>query len=197
MLLVPTPWTLDASSMAMTRRWLQDRVAAASELLSDSPELGAWAAAREAQLNAGELSVIVEHEDLWPGRTPQAPPTPLHLARHDGKAAMASPGGHFGAGRRHCWFWLRPLFAAFQSLTPLAALVALVWGLVPVVTHAERWRCVAHAFQSAPPRATAMAAIYQSSFLNMVLPGGVAGDVLRAIDHPVGTKPKGGSGARW
>lgn len=93
-------------------------------------------------------------------------------------------------------FGLGPFIAAFQSLTPLAALVALVWGLVPVVTHAERWRCVAHAFQSAPPRATAMAAIYQSSFLNMVLPGGVAGDVLRAIDHPVGTKPKGGSGAR-
>ncbi|MBW8171557.1 hypothetical protein K0651_00640 [Ornithinimicrobium sp. Arc0846-15] len=65
---VPTPWTLDANSTAMTRRWLQDRVAAASELLPDSPELGAWATAREAQLNAGELRVIVEHEDLlaWP-----------------------------------------------------------------------------------------------------------------------------------
>lgn len=81
-LLVPTPWTLDASSMAMTRRWLQDRVAAASELLSDSPELGAWAAAREAQLNAGELSVIVEHEDLlaWPhaagAPNPTAPGSP-------------------------------------------------------------------------------------------------------------------------
>lgn len=93
-------------------------------------------------------------------------------------------------------FGASPFIDAFASVTPTAVVLALFWGLIPVLSHAQRWRQVASAYQASPKSATAIAGIYQSSFLNMVLPGGVAGDVVRAIDHPVGSKPRGGSGPR-
>jgi hypothetical protein len=100
-----------------------------------------------------------------------------------------------------CRGWLRPLVAA-------GVLGALVWRLgtgpfvagvgrvdvlslaaaggVAVVTTlccAWRWTLVADRLGVALPLRTAVAAYYRSQFLNLTTPGGVLGDVDRAVRH--------------
>ena len=60
--------------------------------------------------------------------------------------------------------------------------VALVLGLVTTVAQAMRWRSVAETFGVADDltRGRAVREVYRASFLNMALPGALAGDALRA-----------------
>jgi uncharacterized membrane protein YbhN (UPF0104 family) len=102
---------------------------------------------------------------------------------------------------RSLWTWARPLGAA-------AVLAVLVWRLgtgpfldgvrtvdartlaagaliavVTTVSCAWRWRIVARGLGDDLPLGVAVAAYYRSVFLNTVLPGGVVGDVHRAVSH--------------
>jgi glycosyltransferase 2 family protein len=64
---------------------------------------------------------------------------------------------------------------------PLAAAAGIT--VVTTVCSAWRWSLVARGLGVAVPLRTATAAYYRSQFLNTVLPGGVLGDVDRAVRH--------------
>jgi uncharacterized membrane protein YbhN (UPF0104 family) len=62
-------------------------------------------------------------------------------------------------------------------------LVALGIGLVTTVFSAWRWQLVARGLRIRLPLAPAVADYYRALFLNAALPGGVLGDVHRAVRH--------------
>ena len=110
-------------------------------------------------------------------------------------------GGRGGAMSRALWPWLRllagggflavlvarlgagPFLDGLSALSagPLAAAAGLT--LVTTVCSAWRWRVVARGLGVGLPLAEATGAYYRSQFLNTVLPGGVLGDVHRAVSH--------------
>ena len=73
-------------------------------------------------------------------------------------------------------------FVDAVRLTNAGALVAaLAVTAVTTVACAWRWRLVAHGLGSEVPLPAAVGAYYRSQFLNCTLPGGVLGDVHRAV----------------
>ncbi|MFC8087085.1 lysylphosphatidylglycerol synthase transmembrane domain-containing protein [Streptomyces sp. NPDC057340] len=64
-----------------------------------------------------------------------------------------------------------------------AVLAALGIGLVTTVFSAWRWALVARGLRIRLPLAAAVADYYRALFLNAALPGGVLGDVHRAVRH--------------
>lgn len=103
---------------------------------------------------------------------------------------------------RRAWPWLRALLAvailgalvwrlgtaAFldglrRILDPGALLVALGLGLLTTVFSAARWCLVARRLGLPLTLGTAVADCYHALFLNGVLPGGMLGDVHRALRH--------------
>ncbi|GDY32538.1 lysylphosphatidylglycerol synthase transmembrane domain-containing protein [Gandjariella thermophila] len=106
------------------------------------------------------------------------------------------------AAIRRAWPWLRVLLGAAilavlvwrlgtgafvaglrAAVDPLAMLAALGIGLVTTVLSAARWQVVARRIGLTLPLGTAVADVYRATFLNTVLPGGVLGDVHRAVHH--------------
>lgn len=77
---------------------------------------------------------------------------------------------------------------ALAVVSPLPLLAALVLGGVAVAAHAVRWRVMMHGAGLPIGRAEAVVEYYRSSALNTVLPGGVAGDVLRAWRQRTGER---------
>ena len=63
----------------------------------------------------------------------------------------------------------------------LAAAAAIF--LLTTVCAAGRWKIVADGLGVGLPLPTAAAAYYRCLFLNLTLPGGVAGDVHRGVSH--------------
>lgn len=76
-----------------------------------------------------------------------------------------------------------PFWAGLTAVTPPAMLAALAIGAVTTMCSAWRWRVVAERLGVGLPLRTAVAAYYGSQFLNSMLPGGVLGDVHRAVRH--------------
>ena len=76
-----------------------------------------------------------------------------------------------------------PFLAGLTALNLPAVLAALAIGAVTTVCSAWRWRVVAAGLGVGLPLRTAVAAYYGSQFLNSTLPGGVLGDVHRAVRH--------------
>ncbi|HTR92025.1 MAG TPA: lysylphosphatidylglycerol synthase transmembrane domain-containing protein [Trebonia sp.] len=92
------------------------------------------------------------------------------------------------AGIAVLWFLLRHVGAAafadgLRAVTWQAVLAAVTLTALTTVCSAWRWRTVARALgvDIGPP--AAVGAYYRSLFLNSVLPGGVLGDVHRAVMH--------------
>lgn len=83
-------------------------------------------------------------------------------------------------------FGAEPFVMAVRSVDLTGVLIALGTGLVAVAAQADRWRTIARGYAAAPRRRDALALTYQATFLNMVLPGGIAGDAVRALRHPDG-----------
>jgi glycosyltransferase 2 family protein len=81
----------------------------------------------------------------------------------------------------------RPALAVLAP-GPLAA--ALLLGGVAVAANAARWRIVLRGAGLSLSRGQALAECYRATALNVVLPGGVAGDVLRAWRQRTGA-PRG------
>lgn len=68
-------------------------------------------------------------------------------------------------------------------VTPAAVFAALALGAFTTVLSAWRWRLVARALGLGLPLGRAVADYYGALFLNSVLPGGIVGDVDRAVRH--------------
>jgi glycosyltransferase 2 family protein len=77
----------------------------------------------------------------------------------------------------------RPFLAAVHAVSAPAVLVALAIGAVTTVFSAWRWSVVAGGLGIHLPLRSAVGAYYRSLFLNGVLPGGVLGDLHRAVRH--------------
>ena len=86
---------------------------------------------------------------------------------------------------------------ALEVVAPVPLLAGLILGGLAVVAQAARWRVLMAANGIPIGRPEALAECYRASALNSVLPGGVAGDVLRAWRHrahaPQGWRPAAGS----
>ncbi|HEY5881455.1 MAG TPA: lysylphosphatidylglycerol synthase transmembrane domain-containing protein, partial [Nakamurella sp.] len=76
-----------------------------------------------------------------------------------------------------------PFLTGIRSLEIPAVLAALAIGAVTTVCSAWRWRVVAGRLGVGLTLRSAVAAYYGSQFLNSTLPGGVLGDVHRAVRH--------------
>jgi uncharacterized membrane protein YbhN (UPF0104 family) len=92
------------------------------------------------------------------------------------------------AGVAVLWFLLRQLGAApfedgLRALTWPAVVAAVALTVLTTVCSAWRWRVAARALGISIGLPAATGAYYRSLFLNSVLPGGVLGDVHRAVTH--------------
>src|SRR5215470_5477981 len=86
------------------------------------------------------------------------------------------------------WFlWLQvgaaPFEAGLRAVTWRAVVAAVTLAALTTVCSAWRWRVVARALGIGIGLPAAICAYYRSLFLNSVLPGGVLGDVHRAVTH--------------
>lgn len=81
---------------------------------------------------------------------------------------------HVGAG---------PFLDGLRKVSGWSLATAAGLTLVTTVCSAWRWRAVARGLGVGLPLGTATAAYYRSQFLNTVLPGGILGDVHRAVSH--------------
>ena len=81
-----------------------------------------------------------------------------------------------------------PFLEPLRQLDAWSLLAAAGIAVPTTVCCAWRWRLVSQGLGSGLPLGTAIGAYYQSQFLNTVLPGGVLGDVRRAVrrGHDVG-----------
>ena len=109
--------------------------------------------------------------------------------------ASARPSARFG------WAWARPLAAAavltvvvwqlgvgpfldgIRAVDGAALAAGAVIGALTIVCCAWRWTVVARGLGLRLSFPAAVAAYYRSVFLNLALPGGVAGDVHRGVSH--------------
>ena len=76
-----------------------------------------------------------------------------------------------------------PFLDGVRLINGWAVAVALGVGLLTTVCSAWRWSLVAEGLGVRLPLRTAVAHCYRSVFLNATLPGGVLGDVHRAVRH--------------
>jgi uncharacterized membrane protein YbhN (UPF0104 family) len=76
-----------------------------------------------------------------------------------------------------------PFLAGVRAVNISALAIAFGIGAVVTVSCAWRWRLVASGLGVDLPLGEAVAAYYRSQFLNTTLPGGVLGDVHRAVRH--------------
>lgn len=80
-----------------------------------------------------------------------------------------------------------PFVRSLNVLAPGPVAAALILGAVTTTAQALRWRTVAKGYGAAPAMSPGRAVreCYRSALLNTVLPGGVAGDAVRAWRHRV------------
>jgi glycosyltransferase 2 family protein len=76
-----------------------------------------------------------------------------------------------------------PFLRALTHLGPLSIGAAFVLAAGATVAAAWRWRLVAQGFGARLDRGRAVLMYFRSQFVNTVLPGGVLGDVHRAVAH--------------
>jgi uncharacterized membrane protein YbhN (UPF0104 family) len=76
-----------------------------------------------------------------------------------------------------------PFLAGVRALDGRVLLAAAAIFLVTTVSAAWRWKIVAGGLGVALSLPTAVAAYYRALFLNVTLPGGVAGDIHRGVSH--------------
>jgi uncharacterized membrane protein YbhN (UPF0104 family) len=76
-----------------------------------------------------------------------------------------------------------PFLAGLEGIDGRAVLAAAVVVLVTTVCSAWRWTIIARGLSVRLSLPAAVAAYYRALFLNLTLPGGVAGDVHRGVSH--------------
>jgi uncharacterized membrane protein YbhN (UPF0104 family) len=92
-----------------------------------------------------------------------------------------------------------PFLDAVHQLNAGALAAAVVLGIVTTTASAWRWSVIAAGLGLRLPLRTAVADCYRSIFLNATLPGGVLGDVHRAVYHgrEVGDVSRGVRAVVW
>jgi glycosyltransferase 2 family protein len=118
---------------------------------------------------------------------------------------------------RRVWAWLRllagaailvvvvarlgtgPFLHGLRTISGQSLAAAAALTLLTTVCSAWRWRLVARGLGVGLPLVPAAAAYYRSQFLNTVLPGGILGDVHRAVSHgrDVGDVGRGLRAVAW
>ena len=121
------------------------------------------------------------------------PPVPCRaVARRLGQAFRASPRSRAVARTTFglalilavaAQVGAAPFVRGLTAVSPATIGAALVLAAVATAAAAWRWRVIAGRLGLALAWTPAIAAYYRSQFLNTVLPGGVIGDVDRAIAH--------------
>ncbi|GAB3586359.1 lysylphosphatidylglycerol synthase transmembrane domain-containing protein [Leifsonia lichenia] len=91
-----------------------------------------------------------------------------------GAGVLAAIVAHVGTG---------PFLHGLQSLDVATVGAAIVLAAVATAAAAWRWVVIARRLGVGLPWTRAVGMYYRSQFLNTVLPGGVVGDVHRAVDH--------------
>lgn len=93
-------------------------------------------------------------------------------------------------------WWLDPaaIVAEISAFSPLWLAAALAVTFVQVLVSAWRWRFTAHRLDLSLSWLRALGDYYLANFVNQVLPGGVAGDALRAHGH---ARDTGSTGPAW
>ena len=76
-----------------------------------------------------------------------------------------------------------PFLDGIRTIDARSLAAAAGIAVVTTVCSAWRWRLVARGLGVGVPMGAAVAAYYRSQFLNTTLPGGVVGDVHRAVRH--------------
>jgi len=76
-----------------------------------------------------------------------------------------------------------PFIDGIRQIDARAVMAAVILGAITTVCCAWRWSLVARGLGVRVPMRTAVPAYYRSQFLNVTLPGGVVGDVHRAVNH--------------
>lgn len=105
------------------------------------------------------------------------------------------------AGITSAWRWARPVggalvlaalalrlgadpfVAGLRAVDTGTVTVVVAIAVVTTVGAAWRWHVVARGLQAPLPLGSAIGACYRAQFLNLVLPGGVLGDVDRGVRH--------------
>nr|WP_225889070.1 lysylphosphatidylglycerol synthase transmembrane domain-containing protein [Streptomyces resistomycificus] len=108
------------------------------------------------------------------------------LARLDSRALRTHLGTVVGVAILGVLLWRLGTGVFLDGLRRIDAptlLVALGIGLVTTVFSAWRWQLVARGLRIRLPLGPAVADYYRALFLNAALPGGVLGDVHRAVRH--------------
>ena len=92
-----------------------------------------------------------------------------------------------------------PFLDGLRAVDGRSLALAAGIGFVTTVCAAWRWHLVARGLGVAVPLRTATAAYYRSQLLNTVIPGGVLGDVDRAVRHgsDVGDVGRGLRAVAW
>lgn len=81
------------------------------------------------------------------------------------------------------WLGVDPFLDGLRAVDASTLLVATAIAGLTTLGAAWRWHLVAHRLQAPLPLQAAVAACYRAQFLNVVLPGGVLGDVDRGVRH--------------
>jgi uncharacterized membrane protein YbhN (UPF0104 family) len=122
--------------------------------------------------------------------SPGAAPSPRSVrsprARRVIRALRTRLGTLAGAGLLALLLWRLGTVAFLDGLREIdgpTLLAALGLGLLTTVFSAVRWCLVARALGVRLPLRGAVASYYRALFLNAALPGGVLGDVHRAVRH--------------
>jgi glycosyltransferase 2 family protein len=122
----------------------------------------------------------------------------FHDAKRKGRR-MRNPRGRMPGWSPALWAWTRlavgaailailvwrlgtgPFLEPLHRIDARSLLAATGIALLTTVCCAWRWRLVSRGLGSELPFLASVGAYYRSQFLNMVLPGGVLGDVHRAV----------------
>lgn len=100
-----------------------------------------------------------------------------------GGALLRAAGGLAVVVALLWWLGPGPFLQGLRSLDGAAVALAMLLGAVTTAAAAWRWTVVAGGLGVRIPLPRAVAACYQSQFLNTMLPAGVLGDVHRAIEN--------------
>lgn len=117
---------------------------------------------------------------------------------------LGTPTVRVAAGVLVLWLLVRqvgaaPFVGGLRAVTWPAVLAAVTLTVLTTVSCAWRWQVVARALGFDLGLRPAVGAYYRSLFLNSVLPGGVLGDVHRAVSHGrrAGDVPRGLRAVGW
>jgi glycosyltransferase 2 family protein len=115
---------------------------------------------------------------------PAVPPAPATTSRKRSVTAWVRPLGGLAVLGFVVWrVGTGPLLHGLGLIDGRALAAAVAIGAVTTVCSAWRWSLVATGLGVRIPLGTAVADCYRSVFLNATLPGGVLGDVHRAVSH--------------